>query len=225
MICGMAIAPLIYFVTASMKKPILFAVFMLAILIFNLYLIIKQYDQNKTYQFSTKHILYPLFFIFIIIILLHIGYFTDMLYLDNGGFLLRTSFYTESIFHLGIVNQLIEKIPAMFPYLSGNPMAYHIDMHLMSVVISKFSTIDTMTSTYYFSTFLFLLRGTCSFGRNWWGIAVGWGHGVYELRADCPYSCPYLWRARAPAPIMPVSSPSVAKHISILSSFLMVQTW
>lgn len=51
---------------------------------------------------------------FIALTVLHFSHFTDLKIVNESGYQLRTTDYTESIYHLGIINAVAYEIPRLF---------------------------------------------------------------------------------------------------------------
>ena len=94
---------------------------------------------------------------FIALTVLHFSHFTDLKIVNESGYQLRTTDYTESIYHLGIINAVAYEIPPAFPYASGYKLSeYHIDMHVLAVIFCEYLGIDPAIMTYYFLPLLLL---------------------------------------------------------------------
>jgi hypothetical protein len=91
----------------------------------------------------------------LILLLLHVSYFTDLVLLESG-FKLRSTHLTETVFHLGIVNNLIDIFPPVYPYASGISFShYHMNMHLEIEMFNRLFSIDTLKLTFFYYPFLY----------------------------------------------------------------------
>jgi hypothetical protein len=93
----------------------------------------------------------------VVLAALHLSHFSDLHIEGDGGYRLSTTGYTETIYHLGIINAAGHGVPPVFPYASGYSLSeYHIDMHLVAVIFCKYLGIDATIMTFYFLPFLLM---------------------------------------------------------------------
>ena len=183
LLIGMACSPIIYFLARTIKQEWIFVV-IIALMAF--YPVITKVYQggftgiksnperfkNLFINFSSlltkKNIRIIEFFfprgwwkgfivLLILFLMLHLSFFTDLKIHKNGEYQLRTSHMTETIFHLGIINNLRHSFPPSYPYASGHQLSYHIDTHLLAEMFSRYAGIDTPIMTFYFLPLLFYL--------------------------------------------------------------------
>ncbi len=104
---------------------------------------------------SYQDILSVLFLVLVIALLLHLSYFTDILFLKEG-FRIRTVYLTETIFHLGIINVLKDVFPPFFPYASGYDFShYHLSMHLGMELFNRLFSIGALKLTFFYFPLLY----------------------------------------------------------------------
>ena len=154
---GMAASPILYYLTNIIGQQWIFIVSIACVSVFVIY--------NKLHLL--KNIKYSLILpqgwwkfiavFFIVLAVLHFSHFTDLKIIKDGGYQLRTTNYTETIFHLGVINAAEYNIPPNYPYVSGYKLSeYHIDMHILAVIFCKYLSIDPAIMTFYFLPLLLL---------------------------------------------------------------------
>lgn len=150
LITGMAVSSLIAYATGIIGIPLLFLMISLGLSVFSLFFLIKRKGVNFT-PIIHKDIGITISVLLVILVLLHFSHFSDLLVKPHGGYLLRNTPMTESIFHLGYINAAVAHIPPFNPYVSGYDMkGYHIGMHLLASVFCLFMKTDPLLMTYYF---------------------------------------------------------------------------
>lgn len=92
----------------------------------------------------------------LIVTLLHFSHFTDVL-LEPDGFQFRASDMTESVFHLGLINALTDTYPPPALYASGEAdfSGYHLNMHVQTELLARFSGIETLHLVIFYIPFLY----------------------------------------------------------------------
>ncbi len=156
LLAGMAISPILYYLAAVAGLQ---GAFILPIACISLYVLYKKLPALN-YKESLR---LPRGWwkaaavLFAVLMVLHLSHFTDLNLARGGGYQLRTTNYTETIYHLGIINAAGYAVPPSFPYASGYSFSeYHIDMHLLAVIFCKYLGIDTTIMTFYFLPLLLM---------------------------------------------------------------------
>ncbi len=140
----------------KISRPELIYVF--GIIVFLLWLILTARELKKrtdNVYTSYADILSVLVLISAVLLLLHFTHFTDVVFFENG-FNIRNSNLTETIFHLGLVNNLTDMFPPLYPYASGVDYShYHLNMHLEIEMFNRLFSIDTIKLTFFYFPFLY----------------------------------------------------------------------
>jgi hypothetical protein len=94
----------------------------------------------------------------LVILLLHLSHFTDVRLLADG-FIIRTTNFTETIFHQGLINALRDVWPPPALYASGGPdlSNYHLNMHLQIELLHRIFSIDTLYLIYFYTPLLYFV--------------------------------------------------------------------
>jgi hypothetical protein len=169
---GAALMPLIYALARAVSYPGLAYWVEGIIILMWLGLFIKDFNKGNFNIYTTAHdIRSVLVLLALVLFLLHLTHFTDVVFL-HGGFKIRNSFLTETIFHLGIINMLKGVFPPFYPYASGIKFSYyHLNMHLEIEIFGSdlsfipgllgMSPVDHLWTRFFRSTIwgLFCLNG------------------------------------------------------------------
>lgn len=93
----------------------------------------------------------------IILAMLNFTHFSDAV-LTANGFNLKSSSFTESLFHQGLINSLVDSYPPQPLYASGitDFSYYHLGMHLHIELIYRLFGIGTVKLVYYYFAFFYL---------------------------------------------------------------------
>jgi len=152
---GMAISPMLYYFSGIILNHYLYLLVVFTALIYGSYVIHHDGDlSNLTAKGKKYNVLYILIPFAIIFLFLHLSHFTDVHFMNNGNVFFRSHYTTESVFHLGIINRAMATLPPTYPYASGYSMPYHIDMHIIGVILSKYGFIDTIKTTFIYLPYL-----------------------------------------------------------------------
>jgi len=153
---GMAASPILYYLTSIIKQQRIFIVLIFCVSVFAVYKKLHLLKNYKDYLRLPQGWWKFVAVLFLVLAVLHFSHFTDLKIVKDGGYQLRIT-YTETIYHLGIINAAEHNIPPNFPYASGFNLAeYHIDMHLLAVIFCKYLRIDTAIMTFYFLPLLLM---------------------------------------------------------------------
>lgn len=156
---GVALMPLLYMLLRRLAHPefLFVIVFVLSLLWSILFMKDIKKIRGKVYT-SYLDILSIFVLTAIVLVILHLSYFTDVVFLESG-FKVRDVFYAETFFPLGIINALKDIYPVYYPYASGVDLSfYHINMHLQIEMINRLFSVDTLKlSFYYFPLIYFML--------------------------------------------------------------------
>jgi hypothetical protein len=153
---GVAVMPLVYAALRRISHPEL--LYPMGIILFLIWLIVSVRDLKSgkfTISTSFTDIMSALVLIVSVCLLLHLTYFTDVIFFENG-FKIRNTYLNESIFHLGIVNVLKSMFPPLYPYASGVSFShYHLSMHLEMEMFNRLFSLDTIKLTFFYFPFLY----------------------------------------------------------------------
>ncbi len=194
---GMALSPILYYLASFIGQIWLFLVIIICVSAYAIYKIL--WLQIKKCNIKMPNGWWKLFIVLsIILTVLHFSHFSDLKILQAGGYKLRISSLTESIYHLGIINAAEYNIPPVFPYASGYKLSeYHIDMHVLAVIFCKFLKIDPAIMTFYFLPFLLMsmiiVVPAAFFYELHKDINLGFLLGVLMLGADFSF-IPASWK-------------------------------
>jgi hypothetical protein len=97
----------------------------------------------------------PVIAVGVLTAVLHLSHFSDLKVQPGGGFLLRDHFMTETVFHLGVINMAKGEVPPPYPFASGYSLPYHVDMHVLAEMFSRFAGVDTLLGAYFYLPLLF----------------------------------------------------------------------
>ena len=213
---GMAASPILYYLTNIIRQQWIFIVSIVCVSVFviykKLYLLKNYKDYLRLPQGWWKFIAA----LFIVLAVLHFSHFTDLRIIKDGGYQLRTINYTETIYHLGIINAAEHIIPPHYPYASGYKLSeYHIDMHLLAVIFCKYLSIDPAIMAFYFLPLLLigliisvpavffyelhgdmnlsLLLGLLMLGADFSFIPVMMSKNIPETNPWTSTFCPTIW--------------------------------
>ena len=90
-----------------------------------------------------------------VFLLLHFSHFTDIIFTE-AGFRIRTTYLTETVYHVGIINNLKDIFPPSYPYASGIDFShYHLNMHLQIEMFNRLFHIDTLKLTFFYFPLLY----------------------------------------------------------------------
>ncbi|MDH4231497.1 MAG: hypothetical protein OEW04_05640 [Nitrospirota bacterium] len=119
---------------------------------------VKDFKTESNYYISGKDGFSSCILILIVFLLLHLSYFSDIIFFEQG-FKIRTGGLTETVFHLGIINNLQDLYPPLYPYASGYSFSYyHLNMHLEIEMFHRLFSVDTVKLTFfYFPSLYFTL--------------------------------------------------------------------
>lgn len=152
---GTALIPLVYTFTRAVSRPELMYLFLIVILLIWLINVRKNFKRGLIGIYSSyADILSVLGLLAIILIFLHLSYFTDVVFFEKG-FKMNTRF-TETEFHLELINVLRNVFPPHFPYASGFDFSqYHLNMHLEIEMVNRLFPIDTLKLTFFYFPLLY----------------------------------------------------------------------
>ncbi len=162
---GLALSPMLYFFSMLLLNQYLYLFIIVVSIVYSIYAVMHvQEDTSSNGQLIRPDVLYILIPFIIIFIFLHLSHFSDVRFIKDGGVLFRAHYMTESLYHLGIISRVSAVLPPTYPYAAGYAMPYHIDMHLMAVIISEYGFIDIITTTFIYLPYvlLFLLFSTAA---------------------------------------------------------------
>ena len=179
---GLAIVSILYPVCRAFEidQEYLYLPFILALFFWLLTTVDGHTSTKTTNQSRSDHISLGIL-VFIILLMLHFTYFSDAV-LTADGYNIRLSEYTESIFHQGLINSLVDHYPPPSLYASEitDFSHYHIGMHLHIELIHRLFGISTVKLIYYyFAFYYFLLLATLSYsfvrsiGGSWRSAILG----------------------------------------------------
>ena len=189
---GAALSPLVYTVCRRLEHPEFMYVFSILVIVYWLIVSAKDLKQNsgKVYT-SFKDILSVSVLLIVVLLVLHMSYFTDVVFFEEG-FKIRNIYLTETDFHLGIINALKEVYPPSYPYASGVDFSYyHLGMHLQIEMFNRFFRISTLELSYFYFPFLYLYLLVFIpyiFIRKFWGShSLAVLSGLLMLGADLSF--------------------------------------
>lgn len=150
LLAGVAITPIAYYCAGILGQHWLFIVFTAGISSYSIYMHLN--SQGRAHLLRPPTGWWKMLPVLAVLLgLLHFSHFSDLTILPTGGFKLRTTNFTESIFHQGIINVVEKVVPPFYPYASGYSLSvYHIDMHVLAAVFCRYLWIDSSIMTYYF---------------------------------------------------------------------------
>lgn len=154
---GAALIPLVYIILRKLSHPELAYPLGFAMLLIWLILTIKDFKGRRIHLYTSyMDIQSTVVLIATVFLLLHLSHFTDVVFLGSG-FKIRNIYLTETVFPLGIINELRNTFPPIYPYASGtiNFSHYHLNMHLEIEMINRFFSIDTIKLTFFYFPFLY----------------------------------------------------------------------
>ena len=153
---GAALIPLVYIIFRRLSHPEMVYPFGIAIFLAWLILTVRDFKRDRISVYTSfLDIQSALVLIAVVFFLLHLSYFTDIIFLENG-FKLRNIYLNETIFHLGIINALRGMFPPIFPYESGvNFSYYHLNMHFEIEMFNRLFSIDTLKLTFFYFPLLY----------------------------------------------------------------------
>lgn len=152
---GMAVMPVIYTLFRKLQVPNAFFFFMIGASLAWLVLLKKDIRPMRDCVISKYDAVAFCALSCLAFLLLHLSYFTDIIFIDNG-FNIRTDRFTETIFHLGIINNLVDQYPPLHPYASGfNLSFYHLNMHMEIEMFHRIFSIDTLKLAFFYFPLLY----------------------------------------------------------------------
>ena len=134
---GTAMLPLMYVVLRRLQCP--WFLHIPVVIMFLLWVVQRTRDfksPREPVNTSYGEILAFVVLLAFVVSLLHLTYFTDIIFLKDG-LKMRNIYLTETDFHLGIVNMLKDTFPPLFPYASGKTLSYY---HITCISRSRCST-------------------------------------------------------------------------------------
>jgi hypothetical protein len=155
---GISVIPVVYLYVRRIAQPELILAVLFIFTLVWIFSAFRDYQEKKYLNISASA--EDLFIItavtLFIVFALHLSHFTDIVYIENG-FKLRQSHLTETVFHLGLINSLVDVFPPPAIYASGEAgfSYYHLNMHLAIELINRFLFIDSLPLTYFYFPFLF----------------------------------------------------------------------
>jgi len=149
-LAGMAFTPIVYYMAGLIGQQWLFVAIMVCISIFSAYRLMSAWNSKLSVKLPQSW--WKIVIVFcLLIVMLGLSHFSDLIIMKSGGYKLRINDYTESIFHLGIMNVVEHTIPPFYPYASGQTLSdYHVDMHILGAIFTKYFFIDPAIMAYYF---------------------------------------------------------------------------
>ncbi len=149
---GTALMPLVYMVFRRVSHPELLYLYGLIMLLIWSGLAVREFkDRMRNVYTSFMDVLSVTVLISAVLLLLHFTHFTDVIFTEKG-FSIRNIYLTENIFHLGIINNLKDMFPPLYPYASGVQFShYHLNMHLEIEMFNRLFSIDTLKLVFFIS--------------------------------------------------------------------------
>jgi len=94
----------------------------------------------------------------LVVLLLHLSHFTDVRLLADE-FIIRTTNFTETIFHQGLINALRDTWPPPALYAAGGSdfSAYHLNMHLQIELVQRLFSVNSLYLIYFYAPFLYFV--------------------------------------------------------------------
>jgi len=160
---GMAICPILYYLSAIINQTWIFLIIILSASAYVLFrkLSLPDFRAEMISWHLPGHWWKGLLLLTAVLAMLHLSHFSDLAITSHDSYRLRTTAMTETVFHLGIMNVAEHTLPLFYPYASGYSLAdYHIDMHLLGVLFTRFLGIDPLVMAYYFLPLLLILMIT-----------------------------------------------------------------
>lgn len=153
---GASIIPLMYSLCRLVALPWLVSVFAVALVPVWLVISLRAVRGNNHHAATAPgDVLALLLLTAAVVFLLHLSHFTDVIFLENG-FLHRINDLTETEYHHGLIANLRELYPPLYPYTSGTgPFQYHLLMHLSVEMMNRFLSVDTLQLTYFYFPLLY----------------------------------------------------------------------
>lgn len=189
---GTALTPLFYIILRKISHPELAYLFGIVIFLVWLLLNIRDFKQGRiSVRTSFLDICSFLMIIAFVVFLLHLSYFTDVVFLENG-FKLRNLHLNESVFHLGIINSLKDVFPPIYPYASNISFNnYHLNMHYEIEMFNRLFSINTLKLTFFYFPFLYfslLVFVPYMYVRKSWNIGIiGIAIGILMFGSDLSF--------------------------------------
>lgn len=153
---GSAFTPLVYIVLRRISLSDMLYPFGLGMSLIWLYFVIRDFKKRELHlHTSAGDMLSVLILLVMVVSFLHFSHFTDVV-LFEGGYKFRTNGFTETLFHLGIINALKDMFPPVFPYASGHDFSYyHLNMHFEIEMFNRISSLDTVKLTFFYFPLLY----------------------------------------------------------------------
>lgn len=153
---GTALIPLIYTIIRRISRPELIYIFVTITFLIWLICFLRDFKKVRVAIYTSyQDILSALVFITVIFLMLHVSYFTDIVFLENG-FKMNNTKFTETEFHLELINMLRDVFPPLYPYASGFDFSqYHLNMHLEIEMFNRLFSIDTLKLTFFYFPLLY----------------------------------------------------------------------
>ncbi len=153
---GTALIPLVYSILRRLSHPELLYIFGIVMFLVWIIFTVKDFKEKKINIYTSyQDIISASVLIAVIFLLLHLSYFNDVIFLENG-FKISHAYFTETEFHLGIINALRNFSPPLFPYASGTDFShYHINMHLEIEMFNRLFSMDTLELTFFYFPLLY----------------------------------------------------------------------
>lgn len=154
---GAALMPLIYMILRRISHPELLYPFIIIMLLVWLTLTASDSKRDRLNVYTSfSDIQSVLLLIVTVFFFLHLSYFTDVIFTEDG-FKIRNVYLTETIFHLGIINELRNIYPPLYPFASDTISLshYHLNMHLEIEMFNRFFSIDTLKLTFFYFPLLY----------------------------------------------------------------------
>lgn len=150
--------PVVYMILRILVHPEM--LFPIGIAFFSVWTVftVRDTKNNGCGAYTTYYdILSVMTLVFVVFLLLHLSYFTDVVFLEKG-FKIRNTDLSETEFHLGIINNLKDMFFPLFPYTSGASFsAYHINMHLEIEMFNRLFSTDTLKLTFFYFPLLYFV--------------------------------------------------------------------
>ncbi len=110
------------------------------------------------FQFTGANLVATVSLLLLVILLLHLSHFTDVRLLADG-FIIRTTNFTETIFHQGLINALRDTWPPPALYASGGSdfSSYHLSMHLQIELVQRLFSVNSLYLIYFYTPFLYFV--------------------------------------------------------------------
>ncbi len=153
---GTALMPILYTILRRISVPELLYPSGFGFLILWSILTIGDIRKERIHFLALgKEIPSVIFLFAFIFLLLHFSHFTSVVLLKDG-YSFSVDRFTDTAFHLGIINNLKNFYPPLFPYASGYDFShYHLNMHLEIEMFNRVFSLDTLKLAFFYFPLLY----------------------------------------------------------------------